>query len=148
MFLTRLYREVMSMFSDFDTERYEVVERVMRPIALSQTRRPRSDRGKPRKSISSSSRPRQSTSACSRQHDDNEDNEGTSRASTPSPTTYINNLSPLNYTRSTTPSQLTEEELFARQSELQNNQQRMHEEMRGGFKSIGKALKKAFGKKK
>ena len=29
MFLTRLYREVMNMFSDFDIERYKVVERVM-----------------------------------------------------------------------------------------------------------------------
>ncbi|GJZ30272.1 hypothetical protein Tco_0575319 [Tanacetum coccineum] len=46
----------------------ELGNRVMRPLALRQTRRPRSDRGKARHSVSSSSSHHQGTS--SHQHDD------------------------------------------------------------------------------
>ncbi|GJR59081.1 hypothetical protein Tco_1501243 [Tanacetum coccineum] len=67
----------------------------MRPLALRQTRRPRSDRGKARHSVSSSSSHHQGTS--SHQHDDDDDDVETSRASTPSPTTYLNSLDSLNY---------------------------------------------------
>ncbi|GJS68934.1 hypothetical protein Tco_0683499 [Tanacetum coccineum] len=65
-------------------------------LALKQTRRPRSDRGKARHSVSSSSSHHQGTS--SHQHDDDDDDDvETFRASTPSPTTYLNYLDPLNY---------------------------------------------------
>ncbi|GKG00431.1 hypothetical protein Tco_0302121, partial [Tanacetum coccineum] len=53
---------------------------------------------KARHSVSSSSSYHQGTS--SHQHDDDDDDDDnvqTSRASTPSPTTYINSLDPLNY---------------------------------------------------
>ncbi|GKA95305.1 hypothetical protein Tco_0817343 [Tanacetum coccineum] len=66
----------------------------MRPLAPKQTQRPRSDRGKARHSVSSSSSRYQGTS--SHQHDDDDDVE-TSRASTPSPTTYLNSLVSSNY---------------------------------------------------
>ncbi|GKC16088.1 hypothetical protein Tco_1012870 [Tanacetum coccineum] len=49
---------------------------VMRPLALKQTRRPRSDRGKARHSVSSSSSHHQGTS--SHQHDDDDDDVETS----------------------------------------------------------------------
>ncbi|GJV77463.1 hypothetical protein Tco_1509047 [Tanacetum coccineum] len=59
--------------------------------------RPRSDRvAKARHSVSSLSSYRHGTS--SHQHDDDDDDDvKTSRASTPSPTTYLNSLDPLNY---------------------------------------------------
>ncbi|GKD33571.1 hypothetical protein Tco_1249080 [Tanacetum coccineum] len=57
---------------------YDIVDRVMRPLALKQTRRPRSDRSKARHSVSSSSSHHQGTS--SHQHDDDDDVK-TSRAS-------------------------------------------------------------------
>nr|GEU40860.1 hypothetical protein [Tanacetum cinerariifolium] len=84
----------------------------------------------------------------SHQHDD--DDVETSRASTPSPTTYLNSLHPLDYQNYHMPSysEQTDETLFARQSTLLNQTQRIHEEMRGGFKSFGKALKGVFSKKK
>ncbi|GKC67857.1 hypothetical protein Tco_1100455 [Tanacetum coccineum] len=66
MFLTRLYRHVMELYPHLDNGIYNVVDRVMRPLALKQTR------------------------------DDDED-DGASRASTPSPTTYLNSLKPLDY---------------------------------------------------
>ncbi|GKC87840.1 hypothetical protein Tco_1148489 [Tanacetum coccineum] len=94
MFLTLLYRHVMETYPHLDNGIYDIVDRVMRPLALKQTRRPRSYRGKARHSVSSSSSQYQGTS--SHQHDDDDDVE-TSCASTTSPTTYLNSLGPLNY---------------------------------------------------
>ncbi|GJV14235.1 hypothetical protein Tco_1359558 [Tanacetum coccineum] len=54
MFLTRLYRHIMEVYPHLDNDIYDIVDRVMRPLALKQTRRPRSDRGKARHSVSSS----------------------------------------------------------------------------------------------
>ncbi|GKD25589.1 hypothetical protein Tco_1231803 [Tanacetum coccineum] len=147
MFLTRLYRYVTETYPYLDNGTYDIVEPVMLPLALRQTRRPRSDRNKARHSVSSSSSHHQGTS--SHQHDDDDDVE-TSRASTPSPTTYLNSLHPLDYQNYHMPSssEQTDETLFARQATLLNQTQRMHEEMCGGFKSFGKALKGVFSKKK
>ncbi|GJV48383.1 hypothetical protein Tco_1438595 [Tanacetum coccineum] len=148
MFLTRLYRHVMETYPHLDNDIYDIVERVMRPLTLKQTRRPQSDRGKAHHSISSSSSHHQGTS--SHQHDDDDDDVETSRASTPSPTTYLNSLDPLNYQNYQMPSssEQTDETLFERQTTLLNQTQQMHKEMRGGFKSFGKALKGVFSKKK
>ncbi|GJU70656.1 hypothetical protein Tco_1262061 [Tanacetum coccineum] len=71
MFLTRLYRHIMEAYPHLDNGIYDIVDRVMRPLALKQIRRPRSDRGKARHSVSSSSSHYQGTS--SHQHDDNND---------------------------------------------------------------------------
>ncbi|GJT79607.1 hypothetical protein Tco_1053949 [Tanacetum coccineum] len=91
---------------------YDIVDRVMRPLALKQTRRPQSDRGKARHSVSSPSFHHQGMS--SHQHDvddDDDDNVQTSRAITPSPTTYLNSLDPLNY-QMPSASEQTDETLF------------------------------------
>ncbi|GKE43770.1 hypothetical protein Tco_1471054, partial [Tanacetum coccineum] len=150
MFLTRLHRHIMETYPHLDNGIYDIVERVMRPLALKQTRRPRSDRGKAHYSISSSSFHHQGTS--SHQHDDDDDDDDdddvkTSRASTPSPTTYLNSLDPLNYQMPSSFEQ-TNVTLFERQTTLLNQMQQIHKEMRGGFKSFGKALKGVFSKKK
>ncbi|GJX38550.1 hypothetical protein Tco_0251853 [Tanacetum coccineum] len=119
MFLTHLYRHVME-----------------------------TDRSKARHSVSSSSSHHQGTS--SHQYDDDDDDVKTFRASTPSPTTYLNSLSLLNYQNYQMPStsEQTDETLFERQTTLLNQTQQMQKEMRGGFKSFGKALKGVFSKKK
>ncbi|GJV98997.1 hypothetical protein Tco_1554249 [Tanacetum coccineum] len=119
MFLTRLYRHVMETYPHLDNGIYNIAERVMRPLALKQTRRPRSDRGKACHSVSFSSSHHQGTS--SHQHDDDDDVE-TSRASTLSPTTYLNSLNPLNYQNYHMPSASgqTDETLFERQTTLLN----------------------------
>ncbi|GKC34362.1 hypothetical protein Tco_1046746 [Tanacetum coccineum] len=107
-----------------------------------------------------SQRPRHSTSSSSAYHhgssshqeNDDEDvqNEGTSRASTPSPTSYLNSLSPLTHHQYNIPtsSQQNSGLLFERQTTLLNRQQQMHEEQRGAFKSFAKTLKGAFSRKK
>ncbi|GJS11734.1 hypothetical protein Tco_0368530 [Tanacetum coccineum] len=71
MFLTRLYRYVMETYPHIDNGIYDIVNRVMRLLVQKQTRRPRSDRGKARHSVSSSSSHHQGTS--SYQHDDDDD---------------------------------------------------------------------------
>ncbi|GJR43806.1 hypothetical protein Tco_1311909 [Tanacetum coccineum] len=93
----------------------------MHPLSLKQTRRPRSDNGKARHSVSSSSSHHQGTS--SHQHDDDDDEDvETSRARTPSPTTYLNPLNPLNYQNYHMPSasEQTDETPFERQTTLLN----------------------------
>ncbi|GJR00918.1 hypothetical protein Tco_0523902 [Tanacetum coccineum] len=55
MFLTRLYQHIMEAYPHLDNGIYDIVDRVMHPLALKQTRRPRSDRGKACHSVSSSS---------------------------------------------------------------------------------------------
>ncbi|GJV21841.1 hypothetical protein Tco_1370861 [Tanacetum coccineum] len=122
---------------------------VIHPLALRQNRRPRSDRGiqKARHSVSSSSTHHFGSS--SHQVDD-DNNEGTSRASTLSPNSYLNSLQPLTHQTYIIPtsSQQSDILLFERQTILLNHQQQMHEEIRGGFKLFGKAIKGVFGKKK
>nr|GEV18591.1 transposase (putative), gypsy type [Tanacetum cinerariifolium] len=110
----------------------------MRPLALRHARRPRSDHGKARHSVSSTSA-HYNCGSLSRQEYDDEDY-GASRASTPSPTTYLNSLKPLNYQQYEipSPSEQSDDLLFERQTELLNQSQGIHKEDRGGFKSFGK----------
>ncbi|GJZ82240.1 hypothetical protein Tco_0647413 [Tanacetum coccineum] len=74
--------------------------------------------------------------------DDDED-DGASSASTPSPTTYLNSLGPLDYQQYDVPtsSKQNDDLLFERQTDLLNQTQQMHKELRGGFKSFSKALR-------
>nr|GEY53311.1 hypothetical protein [Tanacetum cinerariifolium] len=120
MFLTRLFRHVMEHYPHLDNGIYDVVERVMRTLALRQTYRPRSDREKARHSVSSTSA-HYSHRFSSHQGDDDED-DGASRASTPSPTTYLNSPRPLNYQPYDilTSSEQNDELLFERQTDLLN----------------------------
>ncbi|GKF04100.1 hypothetical protein Tco_0034768, partial [Tanacetum coccineum] len=110
MFLTHVYRYLMETYPHLDNGIYDIVDRVMHPLALKQTRRPQSDCGKARHSVSSSSSLHQGTS--SHQHvddDDDDDNVQTSSAST---------LDPLNYQNYQMPSasEQTDETLFERQT--------------------------------
>ncbi|GKC82479.1 hypothetical protein Tco_1138196 [Tanacetum coccineum] len=99
-----------------------------------------SDRGKARHSVSSTSA-HHNYGSSSRQGDDHED-DGASRASTPSPTTYLNSLKPIDYQQYDIPtsSEKYDDLLFERQTDLLNQTQQMHKELRGGFKSFNKAL--------
>nr|GEV82852.1 hypothetical protein [Tanacetum cinerariifolium]GEV83368.1 hypothetical protein [Tanacetum cinerariifolium] len=83
-------------------------------------------------------------------HGDDDEDDGTSRASTPSPTSYLNSLSPFTHQTYSihTSSQQNDNLLFEQQTSLLNRQQQMHEEIRGGFKSFGKAIRGVIGKKK
>ncbi|GJV32641.1 hypothetical protein Tco_1393041 [Tanacetum coccineum] len=146
MFLTRLFRYVMQHYPHLDIGIYNVVDQVMRLLTPKQTQKPQSDRGmsKACHSILSSSALHFGSSS---HHDEDE---GTSRASTPSPSTYLNSFQPLNYQRYDIPtsSQQDDDLLFERQTTSLNQTQQIHEEVRGGFKSFGKAFRGVFEKKK
>nr|GEU44457.1 pentatricopeptide repeat-containing protein [Tanacetum cinerariifolium] len=120
MFLIRLFRHVMKCYPYLDNGIYDVIELVMRPLALRQARRPRSDRGKARHSVSSTSA-HHNRGSLSHQGDDDKD-DGASRASTPSPTTYQNSLGPLDYRPYdiSTSSEENDGLLFERQTDLLN----------------------------
>ncbi|GKC50442.1 hypothetical protein Tco_1073187 [Tanacetum coccineum] len=120
---------------------------VMRLLALRQARRPRSDSGKAHHSVSLTSA-HHNRGSSSRQEDDDEDDD-TSCASTPSHATYLNSLEQLNYQRYEipSPSKQSDDLLFERQTELLNQSQEIHKEVRGGFKPFRKALRGVFGKK-
>ncbi|GJU23290.1 hypothetical protein Tco_1156632 [Tanacetum coccineum] len=119
MFLTHHYRHVMEHYPHLDNGIYNVVDRVMRPLALKQTRKPQSDRGKSHDSVSSTSA-HLNYGSSSHHEDDNED-DGASRASTSSPTTYLNSLSPLNYQKYDIPTSSQQDDLlFERQIALLN----------------------------
>ncbi|GJY09902.1 hypothetical protein Tco_0378087 [Tanacetum coccineum] len=93
---------------------YNAVDRVIRPLALKQTQKPRSDLGKARHSVSSTST-HHNRGSSSHQEDDHED-DGASRASTSSPTTYLNSLGPLDYQKYDVPtsSEQNDDLLFER----------------------------------
>ncbi|GKA58771.1 zf-CCHC domain-containing protein [Tanacetum coccineum] len=148
MFLTRLFRHVMEHYPHLDNGIYNVVDRVMRLLALKQTWKPRSDRRKARHSVSSTFAYHNHGSSSYKGDDDEDD--VASRASTPSPTTYIYSLKLLDYQQHDIPMSFEQNDdlLFERQTELLNQTQEIHKEVRGGFKSFGKALRGVFGKKK
>ncbi|GKE49924.1 hypothetical protein Tco_1481182, partial [Tanacetum coccineum] len=90
MFLTSLFRHVMEHYPHLDNGIYDVTEQVMRPLALRQACRPRSDREKACHSVSLTSAHHNRGS--SSHQEDNDEDDGASRASTPSSTTYLNSL--------------------------------------------------------
>ncbi|GJX53688.1 hypothetical protein Tco_0282057 [Tanacetum coccineum] len=113
----------MEHYPHLDNGIYNVVNHVMRPLSLRQTQRNRSDRGKARHSVSS-------TSAHHNRGSSSHQDDGASRASTPSPTTYLNSLGPLEYQQYDVPtsSEQNDDLLFERQTDLLNQTQQMHKE--------------------
>ncbi|GJT13825.1 hypothetical protein Tco_0860867 [Tanacetum coccineum] len=111
---------------------YNVVDRVMLPLALKQTRKPQSNRGKDCHSVLSTSTHHNRRSS-SRQRDDDE-NDGASRDST----AYLNSLKSLDCQQYDIPTSSKQDDdlLFERQTDLLNQTQQMHKELRGGFKSF------------
>nr|GEW01383.1 RNA-directed DNA polymerase, eukaryota [Tanacetum cinerariifolium] len=123
--------ELERHFPHLDNGIYNVVDRVMHPLALKQIRKPQSDRGMPKARHSVSSSSAHHFGSLSHHGDDDED-DGIFRASTPSPTFFINSFSPLNYQiyHIPTSSQQDEDLLFERQTMLLNQTQQMHEEVK------------------
>nr|GFA62439.1 hypothetical protein [Tanacetum cinerariifolium] len=84
-------------------------------------------------------------------NDDKEiQDESTPQNSTSSPTTYFNSLSPVHPQVFIDPKSHEQNmsTLFSRQTSMLNRQERMHVEHQGALKSLGKAIKGAFMKKK
>ncbi|GJY57551.1 hypothetical protein Tco_0456666 [Tanacetum coccineum] len=99
MILTRLFRFVMSESPELLNESCVLYDRVMNPLTAQQEQKTRKDRGTRRgrhSTFSSSAFDQPSSSHLNNDDDDDDDDdgndEGTSRASTPSPTYFVNSL--------------------------------------------------------
>ncbi|GKD08764.1 hypothetical protein Tco_1188449 [Tanacetum coccineum] len=94
MLLTRLFTFIMNENPELNNESYVLYDHVMTPFAAQLERKPRRDRGmrRGRHSTSSSSAFDQPSSSHLNDDDDNGNDEGTSRASTPSSIRYVNSL--------------------------------------------------------
>ncbi|GJS40429.1 hypothetical protein Tco_0565472 [Tanacetum coccineum] len=117
-------------------------------LILPYERKPRRDRGtrRGRHSTSSSSAFDQPSSSHLNDDDDDGNDEGTSRASTPSPIRYVNSLTnqvpqvfqnPPNVDQNMEP-------FYTRQTEILNRQVQLRDEQRGGVRSIGKSLRRLW----
>ncbi|GKD85051.1 hypothetical protein Tco_1356205 [Tanacetum coccineum] len=94
MLLTRLFKYVMSESPELFNESYVLYDRVMYPLTAQQERKTRKDYGtkRGRHSTSSSSAFDQPSSSHLNDDDDDGNDEGTSRAITPSNTRFVNSL--------------------------------------------------------
>ncbi|GJW01035.1 hypothetical protein Tco_1556286 [Tanacetum coccineum] len=135
--------------------RYVLYDRFMYPLASQHERKTRKDygmkRGRHSTSTSSSSAFDHPSSSHHVDDDNDENDEGTSRASTPSPTRFVNSLSneiPQVFSNPPNDEQ-TMQTLFTRQTEILNRQVQMRDEHRSGLRSIKKGNKNLWkGKKK
>ncbi|GKC59594.1 hypothetical protein Tco_1087192 [Tanacetum coccineum] len=94
MLLTRLFKYVISVNPELSNDRYVLYDRVMYPLTSQQERKTRKDYGtrRGRSSTSSSSAFGQPSSSHPNDDDNDGNNEGTLRASSPSPTCFVNSL--------------------------------------------------------
>ncbi|GKG43738.1 hypothetical protein Tco_0482831, partial [Tanacetum coccineum] len=96
MLLTRLFKFIIRDNPELETESYVLYDRVKTPLAAQLERKAKRDCGtrRGRHSTSSSSAIDQPSSSHLNDDDDDEDgnDEGTSRASTPTPIRYVNSL--------------------------------------------------------
>ncbi|GJY09705.1 hypothetical protein Tco_0377890 [Tanacetum coccineum] len=148
MILTRLFKFIMNEYPELHNESYVLYDRVMNPLAAQLERKPRRDHGTRigRHSTYSSSAFNQPSSSHLNDDDDDGNDEGTSRASTPSPIRYVNSLTnqvpqvfqnPPNVDQNMEP-------FYTRQTEILNRQVQLRDEQRGGVRSIGKSLRRLW----
>ncbi|GJU57512.1 hypothetical protein Tco_1235278 [Tanacetum coccineum] len=123
-------------------ESYVLYDRVMNPLIAQQERKTRKDCGtkRGRHSTSSSSAFDQPSSS---HFNDDENDEGTSRASTSSPTRLVNSLTNEVPRFFQNPPNIDPEmkPFYTRQTEIINRQVQLRDEHRGGLRSIGKGLR-------
>ncbi|GJX08060.1 hypothetical protein Tco_0195992 [Tanacetum coccineum] len=94
MLLTQLFKYVISVNPELSSDRYVLCDRVMYPLVSHQELKTRKDYGirRGRSSTSSSSAFGQPSSSHPNDDDNDGNDEGASRASTPSPTRFVNQL--------------------------------------------------------
>ncbi|GJR29835.1 hypothetical protein Tco_1106067 [Tanacetum coccineum] len=121
---------------ELENESYVLYDRVMTPLAAQLERKPRRDRGmrRGRHSTSSSSAFDQPSSSHLNDDDDDGNDEGTSRASTPSPIRYVNSLTNQVPQVFQNPPNIDPhlEPFYTRQTKIINRQVQLRDEQRGG----------------
>ncbi|GKA37177.1 retrovirus-related pol polyprotein from transposon TNT 1-94 [Tanacetum coccineum] len=144
MLLTRLFKFVMNENHDLYNESYVLYDRVMNPLTTQQERKTRKDRGTRRGRHSTSSSFAFDQPSSSHLNDDDDGNDkGTSRASTPSPIHFVNSLTNEVPQVFQNPPNIDPhlEPFYTRQTKIINRQVQIRDEHRGGLRSIGKGLR-------
>ncbi|GJR05313.1 hypothetical protein Tco_0528297 [Tanacetum coccineum] len=145
MLLTRLFKYVMGESPELFNESFVLYDRVMYPLTAQQERKTRKDYGmkRGRHCTSSSSAFDQPSSSHLNDDDDDETYEGTSRASTPSPTRFVNSLTNKVPRVFENPQNVDPdmESFYTRQTKIINRQVQLRDEYHGGLRSIGKGFK-------
>ncbi|GJU59888.1 hypothetical protein Tco_1237654 [Tanacetum coccineum] len=141
MLLTCLFDFIIGENPELQNESYVLYDRVMNPLAAQLERKPRRDRGTiiGRQSTSSSTFDQPSSSHLNDDDDDGND-QGTSRASTPSPIRYVNSLTNQVPEVFQNPPNIDPylEPFYTRQTKIINRQVQLQDEQRGGVRSIKK----------
>ncbi|GJX35366.1 hypothetical protein Tco_0246923 [Tanacetum coccineum] len=136
----------MNEYPELHNESYVLYNRVMNPFAAQLERKPKRDRGKRRgrHSTSSSSAFDQPSLSHLNDDDDGGNDEGTSRASTPSAINYGNSLTNQVPQVFKNPPNIDPdlEPFYTRQTKIINRQVQLRDEHRGGVRSIGKSLRR------
>ncbi|GKA23322.1 hypothetical protein Tco_0709284 [Tanacetum coccineum] len=153
MLLTRLFKYVTFKIPKFSNVRYVVCDRVMYHLTAQQERKTQKDYGtrRGRSSTPSSSACGQPSLSHPNDNDNDGNDKGTSRASTPSPTCFVNCLTNDIPQIFSIPPDIDPnmEAFYTRQTEILNCQVQLQDEKRGGIRSIEKGIKNLLkGKKK
>ncbi|GJR09434.1 hypothetical protein Tco_0792086 [Tanacetum coccineum] len=144
MLITRLFKFVMGENPELVNESYVLYDRVMNPFTAQQERKTRKDCGTRRGRHSTSSSYAFDQPSSSNLNDDDDGNdEWTSRASTSSPTRFVNSLTnkvPRVFQNAPNidPDM---EPFYTRQTEIINRQVQLRDKHHGGLRSIGKGLR-------
>ncbi|GJT95715.1 hypothetical protein Tco_1091233 [Tanacetum coccineum] len=135
----------MSESPELLNESYVLYDHVMNPLTTQQERKTRKNHGTRRGHHSTSSSSAFDQPSSSHLNDDEDDGnvKGTSRASTPSPTRFVNSLTnDVPQVFQNPPNIDPDMELFyTRQTEIINHQVQLRNEHRGRLRSIGKGLR-------
>ncbi|GKC09781.1 hypothetical protein Tco_1001391 [Tanacetum coccineum] len=137
----------MSETPELVNESYVLYDRVMNPLTAQQERKTINDYGTRRgrhSTFSSSAFDQPSSSHLNDDDDDDDGNdEGTSCASTPSPTRYVNLLTNKVPQVFQNPPNIDPniEPFYTRQTEIINRQVQLRDEHRGGLRTIEKGLR-------
>nr|GEV77178.1 retrovirus-related Pol polyprotein from transposon TNT 1-94 [Tanacetum cinerariifolium] len=145
-------REVLSLSLELSNDHYVLYDRVIYPLTAQQERNTRKDYGTRRGCSSACSSSAFGQPSYSHLNDDDSDgnDEGTSRASTPSLTRFVNLLTnEVPQIFSNPPNiNLNMEEFYTRQTEILNRQAQLRDAQRGKIRSIEKGIKNLWRKKK
>ncbi|GKA30695.1 hypothetical protein Tco_0717000 [Tanacetum coccineum] len=149
MLLTRFFKFIVRENPKLENECYVLYDRVMTPLAAQLVRKSKRDRGtrRGRHSTSSSSAFDQPSSSHLNDDDDDGNDEGTSRASTPSPIRYVNSLTNQVPQVFQNPPNIDPdlEPFYTRQTKIINRQVQLRDEHRGGMMKATNNGAFAFG---
>nr|GFB06773.1 hypothetical protein [Tanacetum cinerariifolium] len=146
MLLTYLFNFIIDDNPKFKNESYVLYDHFMNPLAAQLEQKPRKDRGTRRGRHSTSSSTFNEPSSSHLNDDDDGNNEGTSRASTPSPIRYVNSLTIQVSQLFQNPPNIDPhlDPFYTCQTKIINHQVQLRDEQRSGVRLIEKSLRRLW----